>query len=697
MLRAEGAVKMKINRDYYTEKILVQGTTDMYVSNKFADPQYLLNMKIDESACAFAQKGVRAPFNNFSTLWGETVGSGPDAQAILKIRNDKNENNISPMVMLTGHTLWSGNDMWQNLWGYNATAKGISENVTPIIAYDYNKICLVPILWWYNIGQKQYQSSFIDDYIPFAESANAILTGINYNIYYGEAGKRTKTNIRIYPSADIPYYTVDVTDRFVPVINTESKFLTYYYYNYTGGILGYWEKIDLYNMGLSNMRTWYGEFSECYELKPTTTAGRIISVYPRYQLSIDEIYEKCAFMGIPFALDPETAINAELGTKTTSDRVFYPIIDSDGCTNGKYVRGRNAAKTKQATEWKTPDSPFNDGGFNGVNKTDPNELTDKIDLAHPKLSTLNVFNRSFAINGNSVDKLADFLWNADETIFDNIVNGLKLMGDSPIQGIINLRLYPFNIATKTGSSAVQNIVIGRTDTGITGVKLNNDTNCIIDLGRCLFFQNYQNFLDYEPYTTAQLYIPYVGVIPVSTVDFMGHIISVKMIVDFVTGTCTAVVFRDDIPFIYRNGVIGVDIPITGNNASQYASGIISNVVGGAVSAVGSTIGGNPLALVSGISQGISNNNAKSTLYQNAGSSSPSVATWQPQKCYFIVSQPIPNTPTEYGHSVGYACAFSSRLGDVSGFTIVQNPELNINCTDDEKNMMIDLLNGGVFV
>ena len=84
-------------------------------------------------------------------------------------------------------------------------------------------------------------------------------------------------------------------------------------------------------------------------------------------------------------------------------------------------------------------------------------------------------------------------------------------------------------------------------------------------------------------------------------------------------------------------------------------------------------------------------------YQSAGASSPSVATWQPQKCYFIIDRPILNVPDNYGRTVGYACEQTGKLSDFKGFTVVSNPEISFKCTETEKTMLTQLLATGVFI
>lgn len=411
---------------------------------------------------------------------------------------------------------------------------------------------------------------------------------------------------------------------------------------------------------------------------------------PVFDYSIENIHKLYSRMGTYYTFSENLAKQENLN----QNGIYCGIISDDGKITGKYSEGAENAKQIQTT-WDTP-TDWQDTPFNGISNTDPNNYTDKIDLNKPTLSNVNVFNRSFAVNANTVKNLADFLWNADETKFQEIVKGLALMGENPMNGIIDLRLFPFNVALKNSATEAEPIVIGRTNTGVNGIKLTEKINSLIDLGECTFFTKFKNFLDYEPYTTAQLYIPYIGVVPVSTAEFMGHRISVKMIVDYTTGAGTAIVFKDDIPFIYRNGVVGISIPMTGNDSASYASTVIGNVIGGAVGGVSSIASGNVGGMVSSAEK-LYSGFATGTNYQEASTSSPSVATWQPQHCYFIIDRPILNVPDNYGRTIGFACEKTGKLSDFKGFTVVSNPEINFRCTDSERQYIVNMLQGGVFV
>lgn len=514
-------------------------------------------------------------------------------------------------------------------------------------------IYAMPYYFRTDIGDRQRCQGF--NIIPFCTYSKNSMNN-NYDIYgalfLGDADQsHAILNTFIYGCSDI----------------YSNYFNTYPYYYANLGYADLWDK------------TYFAIGSDVYT-----------GYLPVFDYSIENIHKLYSRMGTYYTFSANLAKQENLN----QNGIYCGIISEDGKITGKYSEGTENAKQIQTT-WDNP-TDWQNNPFNGIGNTDPNNYTDKIDLNKPTLSNVNVFNRSFAVTSNSVRQLADFLWNADETKFQEIVKGLALMGENPMNGIIDLRLFPFNVALKNSATQAEPIVIGRTNTGVNGIKLTENVNSLIDLGECTFFTKFKNFLDYEPYTTAQLYIPYIGVVPVSTAEFMGHRISVKMIVDYTTGAGTAIVFKDDIPFIYRNGVVGVSIPMTGNDSTSYANTVIGNVVSGVVGGVTSIASGNIGGMVSSAEK-LYSGFATGTNYQEASASSPSVATWQPQHCYFIIDRPILNAPDNYGRTIGFACEKTGKLSDFKGFTVVSNPEINFRCTDSERQYIVNMLQGGVFV
>lgn len=409
------------------------------------------------------------------------------------------------------------------------------------------------------------------------------------------------------------------------------------------------------------------------------------------ELTKDQILTECAKLGFCFATSTANAQSKKYG-----DIGFYVPEIKGGYTTGKYFDGEEANNLPQ-NNWTSPTASYDNSEYDPKKPIDPNDYTNKIELNKPTLTTTGIFNRTFGVNALNIKSLANFLWNADETIFNEIIKGLSLMGGNPIDGLIDLRLYPFDVVSKTSGGASKSIVVGRTDTKVNGIEI-NDYNAILKLGSCTFFPNFGNFLDFEPFTTASLYIPYVGIVPISTADFMGQTISCKMVVDITTGSCTAIVFANDIPIIYKNGNIGVEIPMTGSNSSEYASRIMGGLTSGAadvaLGAASKSVGQVVSGVGSIVDSALSVNN---TMYNTAGSSSPACGLWQPQNCYFIIQRPVPIVPENYGHTVGYACNYQAKISDCSGYTQTYNVDVSsINAPESEKNVIAEILNSGFY-
>ena len=345
-----------------------------------------------------------------------------------------------------------------------------------------------------------------------------------------------------------------------------------------------------------------------------------------------------------------------------------------------------------------PTKLTSDSGFAGNNiYIDLNDYVDETPLEKPAISTLGAFNRTYAMNYSNIQALADWLWNASDSVFDEIVAGLALLGERPIEGIIDVRLYPFNVASLLGASAAVSIKVGRTGSSVLGLPVSTTDNAIIDLGSCYFNEKFNSFLDYAPYTDARLYIPYCGVIPIDVTEFMGHELSAKMIVDVVTGACVVMIYKDKIICAYASGTCGVSIPFTGSDSAGYASQVLGSFLGGAIDTAAGIDTGNGMQLMEGLGE-LRQGFITPVQYVTGGTSSPSCANWQPQYAYIIIDRPVSIAPANYGHAVGFACERSGALSSFSGFTVVHDPDLTgITATDTEKEQIRQLLTEGVYL
>lgn len=405
----------------------------------------------------------------------------------------------------------------------------------------------------------------------------------------------------------------------------------------------------------------------------------------------DRLLNYMASFGCYFTFDLDTAQNAQTSYNATSDKLYLGVLDKNGFTTYNYIQGtqiagyaREGGANNNAT-WDDTQDLFNNHDLKDT--PDDNNYTDKIDLINPSLTSIGCFATYWAMSQTEVNKLADDLFN--DTFIDTISNSITFYGGNPIDAIMSLRLYPFNISDLGINASTANVKLFGKETTAIGNVLSTNYSGIINFGTCTLAERYGNFLDYSPYTRAQLYIPYCKTVDIDISICIKKTISVKVIVDVTTGECCAVVYADDIPIAYSNGKIGIDIPLTGSSTAGIGSSILSaipNFYSPTSAALSSA-----LSITNGVL-------ASENKIIKQGNSSVATGLWQPKNCYFLIKRPQPSVPENYGHTIGYLTNTKKRIGSCTGYTICGNVEVDgLSCTENEKETLKGIMESGFYI
>lgn len=403
------------------------------------------------------------------------------------------------------------------------------------------------------------------------------------------------------------------------------------------------------------------------------------------------------------------------GTYTTSSKIWAPEITSGGVPTGNGWTGgdvQNPTDSPIYNAWEDQNENFPIGGDDAIGSVvidmsipvsletesdnkPVDEETEELEPAAPEINGLGVFANYFAMSASSVLQLSDFLWNADETTIDDIINSLKLFGANPVNAIMSLRLYPFDVGTMAGSLDAEKIILGRVDTDVYGLKLTNSANAIIDLGKLYIASHFGDFRDYSPYSAYNLYIPFIGTVSLNPNDYLNRMISIKMIVDITTGKATAIIYANGIPMQYLDGMIAIEIPITSENMGQTANAIIGAVGSTASALVTGNIVGAAMTAAAGAADVLFND----VSINKTGNISASTSFFSPINAYVVISRPNAVIPANYGHSRGYSCDYSAPLSSIVGYTICVNVDTSgiSGATDAERTQIKNLLEGGVYL
>ena len=342
------------------------------------------------------------------------------------------------------------------------------------------------------------------------------------------------------------------------------------------------------------------------------------------------------------------------GTPSQSDPSISPDTTPDDELN-------NASNTIAPPS--TPTDDPNTGGGNSPSIIVPSQQASALwAIYNPSLAQLN--------------QLGAWLWSTD--FIDQL---LKIFND-PMQAIIGLH----KVYATPNISGSGNIKVGYLDSGV-GSNIVGNQYTYIDCGTVSLREYYGNILDYSPYTTVQLYLPFIGIVPLDVADVTRSSISVKYGVDVLTGACLSSVS------VQRDNAGGVLYQYSGNCACQYplSSGSYMGMLTGAIGAVGSLTKGNIFGTALSIA-------GMHTSIEHSGGFSGNAGAMGGKKPYLIVSRPQTAMNDGFPAIQGYPSNVFVTLGSCTGYVQVADCHVeNISATDKELEKIKQLLKEGVIL
>lgn len=165
----------------------------------------------------------------------------------------------------------------------------------------------------------------------------------------------------------------------------------------------------------------------------------------------------------------------------------------------------------------------------------------------------------------------------------SIWNNLKTAFTDPIENIISIKEYPFDLVSHDSDCCIQltssdKIKIGLVDIEIDSselpyfYKVSPNYNAVFDFGTKIITESGGDArFDFEPYTELYLYLPYIGTIKINPIEWLNHYMRLEYAIDFGTGKCKAFIFNtdDNEPILIETveGYIGQDVPYSAVNGA----------------------------------------------------------------------------------------------------------------------------------
>lgn len=321
------------------------------------------------------------------------------------------------------------------------------------------------------------------------------------------------------------------------------------------------------------------------------------------------------------------------------------------------------------------------GGFDDDDDDyhDPSDNEDDTPDDSTDISVSGEVCKTFKIEQIELKKLSQFLWSSG--FLDNIL----LVNNSPIENIISLKAL-IGTVTTTGSS--QSLALGNVTTTANATPCNESIT--INVGSITLPRKYNNFLDFEPYTKVQIYLPFYGCAMLDSSLVIGRTITIKYIIDVITATAKIKIIHDNKTLYEFKTTCGSDLPITSSNRASVEMGYLSSGVGMGISiASGNVLGG----LASGLSM------AQSQYHSSTSGNVSGVLNFHDSRMVTVlVDRPVYTELRNFNKTHGRVCNLSKTLRDLRGFTkCAENVQIPFNCLDEERTMIIEQLVNGVII
>ena len=310
---------------------------------------------------------------------------------------------------------------------------------------------------------------------------------------------------------------------------------------------------------------------------------------------------------------------------------------------------------------------------------DPEDNTDDTQDDSTNISVSGEVCKTFQISDIELRKLSQFLWSSN--FFDNVL----LVNNRPIENIISLKAVIGNAST-TGAS--QALTLGNVASTVNVIPCAETIT--INVGGITIPKKYNNFLDFEPYTKVQIYLPFYGTSMLNSSLIIGRRIDIVYIIDVITGTAKISIKHKNKTLYEYKTTCACDLPLTSSNRASVEMGYISSGLGMGVSlASGNVIG----AVASGLSM------AQSQFSSSTNGNVSGVVDFHDSRMVTVmVDRPVYSDLKMFNKTHGRMCNLSKTLKNLKGYTkCANNVQLSFNCLDKEREMIVELLTSGVIL
>lgn len=314
----------------------------------------------------------------------------------------------------------------------------------------------------------------------------------------------------------------------------------------------------------------------------------------------------------------------------------------------------------------------------------------------PDLADMGSMSSTYMLNSSQLEGLGNSL---------ATVTNRDWAGVSKMESIISLNAF-MTPDKRTPSSHTANVVAG----GLT--LLNNVLKC--DSSVISFTTDsvevpeyFGSFLDYEPYTAIEIYLPFIGMKPIDASEIVGGSFRLIIKQNIVAGTVTYVMQITKGGYTSSRyswtGDCTIPIPVSSTNyaaACQAIKNGLMQVGGGAISMVAGAFTGNAAAVGAGAAAVFNGAwdahyaSSKTHVEHTSGLSGVGGA-YACMRPFLSITRPKMSLPASYVQDKGFPSNISVNLGSLTGYAEIDTIHLQLaGATKKEKEKIVELLKTG---
>lgn len=347
------------------------------------------------------------------------------------------------------------------------------------------------------------------------------------------------------------------------------------------------------------------------------------------------------------------------------------------------------------------------GGGDWYGGSESNPASDMNDISSDAINS--GFVTLYTPTKANIQSFNDWLWTS---ITDTLADQIKRLIVNPLDAILFIAqchlLPPESVNTEEikfcgiGSNIFANTITKQFTTFDCGHLKRKTSDGSYGTG---FPSDTKSFMDYQPYSKAEIYLPCIGYKEIDINDAMKSDITLKYQIDWVSGSCLAqlefnresrksgdAALNNNTLYEFQ-GNIYVNLPLSASDWKSFYSNMLS-FGNGLASAISGNVG-------SGLTNMIGSVASQQVSVQKSGSVASSYGYMGQQDIKVFLTRPVLAQPDHFGGFKGYQSNIYRKLGLCKGYVELDPDGLWTDnfegITEEEAQLLKDICSSGFYI